>query len=482
MARFRLLDFRRVEVHPGESVVRKGPSKKPRTLHLYWLAVAFATVAVAFMVGTVIAEVTSRAIDPQVAALKTNALPSIERLTDAEEDLRRLALTSHGLAESVEPDRAASSRVLAERAALDKDLQDYLALPAYPGERAVYDSAVPRLETLDSTLATVREANGRNRGSVRPLQDRLRLDVESVSNVLKELIRMNASQAQKATARIAELRAGSVGLAIFLDAASAAIAVVAASFALAAARRFAAAMRENAQLLGDRAAELEMFDQRVAHDLLSPLATVSLAIGVIAKQHSDTRTQQMVERAIRALERSRKLVDGILAFARAGARPSAGVRSDLKAALATAMDSVASAESASLPEIRVEPFDDVAVACDPVVLVTMLTNLLSNALKHTRAGPVRRVTVRACTSGGRVRAEIEDTGPGIPNGMEETVFDPYVRGPRVTEPGIGLGLATVKRFATAHGGLVGARRLGGGSLFWFELPLAPDPRSVAVPA
>ncbi len=462
--------------------MRKSRSEKPRTPRLYWLAVAFATVAVVFIVGTVIGEVTSRAIDPQVTALKTNALPSIERLTDAEADLRRLALASQAFAEGTEAERAADARLLAEgRADLERDIQIYLTLPAYPGERSVYELALPRLRTLDSSLARIREAVGRDRRSMRPLEERFRLDVESVSDGLKDLIRLNADQAQVATARIAELRAGSVGLAIILDAVSAAIAVVAASLALTAARRFAAAMRENARLLGDRAAELEMFDQRVAHDLLSPLATVNLAMGAIAKQHPDTRTQQMVDRANRALERSRKLVDGILAFARAGARPSSGARSELKAAVATAVDSVASAE-ASLPEIRVEPFDDVAVACDSVVLVTMLTNFLANALKHTRAAPVRCVTVRARTSGGRVRAEVEDTGPGIPCGMEEAVFDPYVRGPRVTEPGLGLGLATVKRFANAHGGVVGARRLPVGSVFWFELPVAPAPRPVAASA
>jgi signal transduction histidine kinase len=75
-----------------------------------------------------------------------------------------------------------------------------------------------------------------------------------------------------------------------------------------------------------------------------------------------------------------------------------------------------------------------------------------------------------------VRLEVEDTGPGIPEGFEDAIFEPYVRAPGVAQPGLGLGLATVKRYAVAHGGAVGARRTEHGSLVWFELPRAPEDR------
>jgi signal transduction histidine kinase len=54
-----------------------------------------------------------------------------------------------------------------------------------------------------------------------------------------------------------------------------------------------------------------------------------------------------------------------------------------------------------------------------------------------------------------------------------TLFEPYVRGAETRVVGLGLGLATVKRLAVAHGGTVGhGKRPGGGSTFWFELPAA----------
>jgi signal transduction histidine kinase len=72
-----------------------------------------------------------------------------------------------------------------------------------------------------------------------------------------------------------------------------------------------------------------------------------------------------------------------------------------------------------------------------------------------------------------VRIEVTDTGPGIPKEMENEVFRPFVRGRTTSRPGVGLGLATVKRIVEAYGGRVGVLSSdGGGSRFWFTLPRA----------
>ena len=120
----------------------------------------------------------------------------------------------------------------------------------------------------------------------------------------------------------------------------------------------------------------------------------------------------------------------------------------------------------------IEPLEPLEVACDPTVLNVVLANLLGNAAKYTRDAKDRRIEVRARRDGGRVRVEVEDSGPGLPQGLERAVFEPYFRAPDVTEPGLGLGLATVHRFVTAHGGSVGVERGRIGTRFWFELPLA----------
>ena len=91
---------------------------------------------------------------------------------------------------------------------------------------------------------------------------------------------------------------------------------------------------------------------------------------------------------------------------------------------------------------------------------------------------LRQVHVRISPRHDRVRFEVEDTGPGLPPELMSTAFDPYVRGAGTAEPGLGLGLATVRRLVEGHDGRYGvSSRPGEGALFWFELPACePPPR------
>ena len=107
--------------------------------------------------------------------------------------------------------------------------------------------------------------------------------------------------------------------------------------------------------------------------------------------------------------------------------------------------------------------------------MSVFGNVLGNAVKYIGAAPAgaRHVHVRVIEENGQVRVEVEDTGPGIAPDAQDAIFEPYVRGPNTTQPGLGLGLATVKRIVEAHGGAVGVRSIvGKGSCFWFELPRA----------
>jgi len=107
------------------------------------------------------------------------------------------------------------------------------------------------------------------------------------------------------------------------------------------------------------------------------------------------------------------------------------------------------------------------------VVEGVLSNLIGNAIKYIGEGPDKRVRVRARPEDGTVRVEVVDTGPGVPFALRERVFDPYVRASSSSIPGLGLGLATVRRLVETHGGRVGVDAApGGGSRFWIELPKA----------
>jgi signal transduction histidine kinase len=112
---------------------------------------------------------------------------------------------------------------------------------------------------------------------------------------------------------------------------------------------------------------------------------------------------------------------------------------------------------------------------DPDKLHQVLTNLLSNAVKFSRAGG--RVTVRA-ESGppDMVRVAVQDSGPGIPPGERERVFDKFYQVGRVDgerPSGTGLGLTIARHLVDLHGGRIWVEDgAGGGCAFVVLLPAA----------
>jgi signal transduction histidine kinase len=181
----------------------------------------------------------------------------------------------------------------------------------------------------------------------------------------------------------------------------------------------------------------------------------------------------MAVRGQAGLRRARTIADAMLSFARAGARPEPGARADLAEIVQAIVDEVEPDARARGVTLQVELAAPGAVACDPGMLGSLVSNLVRNAVKYVGTGPDRRVAVRARRAGRVVRLEVEDNGPGLPEGLGTRSFEPFVRGPGAREPGIGLGLATVKKIAEAHGGRVEVRSTPGrGARFIVDLPAA----------
>jgi signal transduction histidine kinase len=228
------------------------------------------------------------------------------------------------------------------------------------------------------------------------------------------------------------------------------------------------------RLAEERAAELDMFAARMAHDIRNPLSAVALQLELAAR-HPE-RAASPLGRGRAALRHADAILDGLLAFARAGGTPAPGERARLSEVISATVTDLSGAAERDDVRLIVEPFADLAVACSFGPVLSILQNLVKNAIKYLGATVDRRVTVRVACRGATARVEVEDTGPGIAPELRSRVFEPYVRGAHPGRDGIGLGLATVKRLVEAHGGAVGIDpgRAGTGSCFWFELPRAPD--------
>jgi PAS domain S-box-containing protein len=116
------------------------------------------------------------------------------------------------------------------------------------------------------------------------------------------------------------------------------------------------------------------------------------------------------------------------------------------------------------------------IDADAAHLARVMVNLLTNAAKYSPIGEAIDVCGELLTD--RVRIIVADRGPGIPTNERAQLFRRFVRLDDQTgeQYGSGLGLYVVKTTVEAHGGQVGVEeRPGGGSRFWFELPLSAEP-------
>jgi C4-dicarboxylate-specific signal transduction histidine kinase len=112
-----------------------------------------------------------------------------------------------------------------------------------------------------------------------------------------------------------------------------------------------------------------------------------------------------------------------------------------------------------------------AVIADRVRIQQVLVALVQNACDASALCPgVPKISVASISDRYRVEISVRDSGPGVPAGIQRQLFRPFFT---TKERGTGLGLASSRAIVEAHEGTMGFENLpGGGSRFWFRLPVA----------
>ena len=190
-----------------------------------------------------------------------------------------------------------------------------------------------------------------------------------------------------------------------------------------------------------------------AHQMKTPLAGMRMQSELALRQLDPDEIHRSLEQLAKSSESATRLVNQLLALARAENQPHAGTTFEpveLSAlARATVQDWV-QASFAQRIDLGFEQSDTpVAVDAMPVMLREMLSNLIDNALRYTPAGG--SVTVRVRQDGAQAILEVEDTGPGIAPAERAHVFERFYRILGSNVPGSGLGLAIVREIAQQHG-------------------------------
>ncbi|HVH43939.1 MAG TPA: HAMP domain-containing sensor histidine kinase [Labilithrix sp.] len=421
-------------------------------------------IVLSFVTATAIGQWRTRVLDDAVTEIAFTTAPSIEHLAAVRGEIRDL---QGELREASGADDAQG--VDAARRALVQSLNDYLVLPVAQRERPLWRDVFDSRAALDRALTRFESQMEAD------IADASRAEAAAAASELNgaitRAIAFNAVRSRDLALESKQLRLTASYVAIGLDVVCAAIAICGAILLRRLGRAHDALLATHLRLQEERASELEQFAGRVAHDILSPLSTVGLALQLVARGAPEQERARFLERGTAALERVKRLVSGLLDFARAGAAPEASSRADVAEVMGDLSAELEPTARAARVELRMKHQGACVVSCNPGVLTSLIANLARNAIKYIGDGPTRRVDVRAFECAEFVRVEVEDTGPGLQPEVENRVFDAYARARNSTQPGIGLGLATVKRLAEAHHGKVGVSSiLGQGCTFWLELP------------
>jgi signal transduction histidine kinase len=211
----------------------------------------------------------------------------------------------------------------------------------------------------------------------------------------------------------------------------------------------------------------------LAHELRNALTSASLAYQLVktGKVGADGSTSQIIERAHR---RMRDIIDRSLVEVRLRSDSTVQYQRCRVINLVSEVEATASLEaSAKSIEVRVEAIPELEILIDRHLIISALSNLVQNAIKFTKPGGI--VWIRSKTVDERVLLEIENTGEGLPPGVEEEMFKPFSQ-VGTDKSGLGLGLTISRRAVELNNGTLSVRNLPDqGCVFSIDLPAFPIP-------
>ncbi len=199
-----------------------------------------------------------------------------------------------------------------------------------------------------------------------------------------------------------------------------------------------------------------------AHELLSPLARLEVAISILEHHAHGKNDNRYAEKALEEVRHISLLVHDLLSFTKAGLRPQAA---ELQSVSLEGLVHQAVEREAAEGSVSVDVAADLRVCAEPTLLLRALANGVRNAVRY--AGMAGPITISATPGQGDdgeevVAVSVSDHGPGVPPEALDRLFDPFFRPEtaRTRETGgVGLGLAIVKSCVEACGGRAAVRNL-----------------------
>lgn len=231
------------------------------------------------------------------------------------------------------------------------------------------------------------------------------------------------------------------------------------------------------------------FLANVSHEMRTPLNGVIAMADLLRETSLNESQQEIVETLANASQLALAQIEDVLDAAKIEAgRVQIEMRPfDLGRLLSNSVKVIApqSRYKGLTVNTKIDPAISRWFAGDPHHLRQVLLNLLANAVKFTERGEITLAgrVLNDTTDGSLILIEVHDTGIGIPDDKLATIFEPFTQADdSVTRVygGTGLGTTIARQLVTLMGGRLGVTsKVGVGSTFWVELPLAhAEPRGI----
>jgi signal transduction histidine kinase len=216
----------------------------------------------------------------------------------------------------------------------------------------------------------------------------------------------------------------------------------------------------------------------LAHDLRLMLTSSALTLDLLMEQDSvqtPFQRQHRLDELKRSHARSIALMEDLLSMHKSGQKTmSLSLQLiDLKSVIADACE-IMSAQARQKNVRLIAITTSTEVVADRIKLLQVLTNLISNAIKHSPDHST--IKIETILGASEVQIAITDEGRGVPHEKIAGLFGKYFQVcSEDAETGFGLGLSICKSIVAQHGGCIGTRsERGQGSTFFFTLPVDAD--------
>jgi len=216
----------------------------------------------------------------------------------------------------------------------------------------------------------------------------------------------------------------------------------------------------------ERISTISRLSTSIIHDLRNPLAAIyGGSEMMVDAELSVPQMKRLAQNIYRSSRRVQELLQELASVT--GGRPHARESCRLREVVLAARQMIAPGAEARHVEVRIDVDDQIELSLDRSRMERVFQNLMINAVEAMPNGGKLTVTARRHETG--VLLTVEDTGPGVPKSIQQTLFQPFVSAGK--KNGIGLGLALSRQTVLDHGGdLWLDSGVSEGAKFWIRLP------------